>query len=232
MKKTVHFKKDEATCACGASCEFFHNGRLTSKVSEVSCPDCLEVVHVGFRVKPVWKDNVCHLWLYKGRKKIGGGKLMCGKSMMSFIYDVYVLPQYRGGGFGARIVRELVRRSGLPVSLKAIPYKINRRDHALSQEALFKFYEKLGFVRTGILSDMICIHPLALYTICTQSSDLNLSGFPVYESFVKGHEEIRSMEPTFEQSVIVLLKRNKEFFGLEFENVPGQEQEKKEGNEK
>ena len=217
MNRIVHFKKDDKFCACGAEIEWFAPQHLTTKHSDVTCSDCLNEIHLDFKFRVTWKENECFIRVFKGHKKVGGGKIFCSKSMISFISDVFVLPQYRRLGLAARVVRELVRRNGLPVSLQAIPYRACPRDNPPDRETLFKFYEKLGFVKTGIMSNMICVPPLAMYIIRTVQD--NVAGYPSYVASVKDHGEISVRENTEDKAIISLIKNNKEFFGLELASV-------------
>lgn len=62
---------------------------------------------------------------------IACAKLYEGNSTCE-LYDVFVLPQWRGNGFGAALVRTLIEKARYPIYLACLPDAIG-------------FYEELGF---------------------------------------------------------------------------------------
>jgi GNAT superfamily N-acetyltransferase len=76
--------------------------------------------------------------LYHDGRQIGFSRTMSDGTAVTYLADVYVLPDYRGRGLGAELVRETV---------EAGPYKDTRwLLHTTNAHAL---YEKFGFRKPG-----------------------------------------------------------------------------------
>jgi GNAT superfamily N-acetyltransferase len=76
--------------------------------------------------------------VYHEGRQIGFSRTVSDGASITYLADVYVLPEYRGRGLGAELVRETV---------EAGPYKDTRwLLHTADAHAL---YEKFGFRRPG-----------------------------------------------------------------------------------
>jgi len=75
--------------------------------------------------------------LYHDGRQIGFTRTFSDGASVTYLADVYVLPEYRGGGLGTELVRETVETG---------PYTDTRRLlHARDAHAL----EKFGFRKPG-----------------------------------------------------------------------------------
>lgn len=73
------------------------------------------------------------LFAYDGNRLVGTGRVLSDGVWRAVIYDVAVLPEYRGKGIGSTLIRELVERAGVDIiMLFAAPGKE-------------QFYERFGF---------------------------------------------------------------------------------------
>lgn len=76
--------------------------------------------------------------LYHDGRQIGFTRTFSDGASVSYLADVYVLPEYRGCGLGLELVRETV---------EAGPYKDSR--WLLHTRDAHSLYEKFGFTRPG-----------------------------------------------------------------------------------
>ena len=76
--------------------------------------------------------------LYHERRQIGFTRTFSDGASVTYLADVYMLPEYRGRGLGVELVRETV---------EAGPYKDTR--WLLHTRDARTLYEKFGFTRPG-----------------------------------------------------------------------------------
>jgi GNAT superfamily N-acetyltransferase len=84
------------------------------------------------------RDAARVIGLYDGERQVGFARVLSDGVRMSHLCDVYVLPAYRGRGFGVELVREAVDNgphAGLAWTLKT------KDAHGL--------YERFGFRAPG-----------------------------------------------------------------------------------
>jgi N-acetylglutamate synthase-like GNAT family acetyltransferase len=104
---------------------------------------------IGLGLWRLWRLSVSHYWKhywvldYRG-EVIGCGRLD-GHGTHSEIYDLYLLPEWRGQGLGRALVQRLVQRAQLPIYLASLPQTVT-------------FYQGLGFetIEAGKLHPLIC----------------------------------------------------------------------------
>jgi ribosomal protein S18 acetylase RimI-like enzyme len=76
--------------------------------------------------------------LYHGGRQIGFSRTVSDGASVTYLADVYVLPEYRGRGLGTELVRE---------SVEAGPYKDTR--WLLHTRDAHSLYERFGFTKPG-----------------------------------------------------------------------------------
>lgn len=72
--------------------------------------------------------------LYDGERQIGFARAVSDRASVTYLADVYVLPEYRGRGLGVELVREMVENGPLA-----------DRRWILHTADAHKLYEKFGF---------------------------------------------------------------------------------------
>jgi ribosomal protein S18 acetylase RimI-like enzyme len=95
--------------------------------------------------------------LYDGDRQVGFSRTVSDGAVFAYLADVYVLPAYRGRGFGVELVRETVER-GPYANLKWLLHTDDA--HAL--------YEKIGF---GEPSERLMERPAPPTTSARSDSD-------------------------------------------------------------
>ena len=84
-------------------------------------------------LRQVFENSSVRCFAWDGRELVGSGRAITDSVRYAVIFDVVLLPEYQGHGFGKKIMTFLIERSRAPnVLLHAVPGK----------EA---FYEKFGF---------------------------------------------------------------------------------------
>ena len=76
--------------------------------------------------------------LYHDGRQIGFSRTVSDGASVTYLADVYVLPEYRGRGLGVELVRE---------SVEAGPYKDTR--WLLHTRDAHELYERFGFTKPG-----------------------------------------------------------------------------------
>jgi GNAT superfamily N-acetyltransferase len=90
------------------------------------------------------RSSIRVVGLYDGDRQIGFARA-AGDAHLVYLADVYVLPEYRGGGLGVEVVREMIENG---------PYAGER--WLLHTADAHKLYEKFGF---GPPSDRVMERP-------------------------------------------------------------------------
>jgi GNAT superfamily N-acetyltransferase len=219
----VHLKKDPTISICNA--EIFHEMDATEKNSLVTCLECLNIIHADYRFKGWWAMCNYYIEAFHKRKKIGEGTITRSKMMMPYIHDLWVLDDYRSKGLGARIVRSLLAKVNPPVTLKAIPYNHSDRWRVMDQDVLYRFYESLGFQKTGKGHQMVYC-PIVQNENCVveYGDEENIVNTKVW---VKGYPELVCKGTSLNDALAKLVYCHSGVLGIRIE----QEQKSKENGD-
>ncbi len=153
----IHLKQsDGKVCFCGRP--VLRSPDVTDKLSQTTCLQCFKYALPEFRMKTIWKGNYYSCEVYSKRKLVAKGELTLSLMTVDHLHNLSVLPSYRKRGLATWIMLELLKEASRPVGLTALPFvageeegykNVEQDDNLISQDDLFKFYSKFGFVRVG-----------------------------------------------------------------------------------
>jgi len=96
-------------------------------------------------------DGACHVLAIDGEKPVATARLICGRDGHGELARVAVLPDYRKGGIGRKLVRALEE-----IAIREGMHGITLRPH----RHLESFYARLGYSRANDSIDIVAGHEL------------------------------------------------------------------------